>query len=78
MNNLDAIVAQGSQITVSSIVGIMVKIMMFLLLVLALVMVRQTSLMDKVVKLTVGGNVKLLTLSYFVLMLFLTAIVVLA
>ncbi len=78
MNNLDAIVAQGSQITVSSIVGIMVKIMMFLLLVLALVMVRQTSLMDKVVKLPVGGNVKLLTLSYFVLMLFLTAIVVLA
>jgi hypothetical protein len=65
------------QVTVSSIIGVMVKILMVLLLVLAMVMVRQSALMDKVVKLPVGNKVKLLTWSYFGLMIVLTAIVIL-
>ncbi|HOX96406.1 MAG TPA: hypothetical protein PLI45_03410 [Candidatus Woesebacteria bacterium] len=76
MENIDTII--NSQITVSSIVGVLVKLMMLLLLTLSAVMVRQCILMNRVVKLPIGGSVRLLTWSYFVLMLFLTAIVILA
>ena len=72
--NLETIL--NLQISVSAVVGVMVKILMVLLLILSLVMVRQSSLMDRVVKLPIGGNVKLLTWSNFVLMVVLTAIVI--
>lgn len=68
----------NTQITVSMIVGVMAKIMMLLLLVLALVMVRQAALMGRVVNLPIGGNLKLLSWSFFALLLLLTVIVVLA
>ncbi len=66
-----------SQITVSLIVGIMAKVMMVLLLLMALVMIRQTSLMDRVIKLPVGGSIKTFVWSFFGLLLLLTVIVVL-
>lgn len=66
-----------TQITVSLIVGIMAKVMMVLLLFMALVMIRQTSLMDRVIKLPVGGGIKYLVWSFFGLQLLLTVIVVL-
>lgn len=68
----------STQITVSMIVGIMAKIMMVLLLIMSLVMLRQTVLMDKVIKLPVGGRIKFLIWSFLGLLLVLTVIVVLA
>lgn len=68
----------NGQITVSLIVGIMVKIMMVLLLIMYLVMLRQTALMDKVIKLPVGGSIRIFIWSFFALFLLLTVIVVLA
>lgn len=67
----------NGQITVSLIVMIMAKITMVLLLAMSLVMVRQVSLMDRVIKLPVGGSIKLLIWSFFALVLLLTVIVVL-
>lgn len=68
----------NGQIAVSLIVGIMVKIMMVLLLFMYLVMLRQTALMDKVIKLPVGGSIRVFIWSFFALFLLLTVIVVLA
>lgn len=76
MNLIETVI--NTQISVSMIVGLMVKALMILLLVLSLVMVRQSSLMNRVVRLPEGSSVKVLTWSFFVLMLFLTAIVILA
>jgi hypothetical protein len=67
-----------SQITVSAIVGLLAKIMMVLLLLISLVMLRQVSLMDRVVKLPVGNSIKSLIWGFFALLLLLTVIVVLA
>lgn len=64
-------------ITVSLIVGVMAKITMVLLLLVALIMLRQTALMDRVVKLPVGAGLKILIWSFFALILVLTVIVVL-
>jgi hypothetical protein len=68
----------NSQITVSMVVGIMVKITMVLLLFMSLVMLRQTSLMDRVIKLPVGASIKTFIWSFFAVLLLLTVIVVLA
>ena len=68
----------NGQITVSLIVGVMAKITMVLLLLMFLVMLRQTSLMDRVIKLPVGGSIKIFIWSFFTLILLLTVIVVLA
>jgi len=68
----------NGQITVSLVVGIMAKITMVLLLVMSLVMLRQTALMDKVIKLPVGGSIRTFIWSFFALVLLLTVIVVLA
>ncbi len=66
------------QISISMIIGIMAKILMIMILVMSLVMLRQTALMDKVIKLPVGGSIKTLIWSFFGLLLLLTVIVVLA
>lgn len=68
----------NGQISVSLVVGIMAKILMILILLMSLVMLRQTALMDKVVKLPVGGTIKMLVWSFFGLLVLLTVIVVLA
>lgn len=68
----------STQITVSMIVGVMIKILMGLLTVMVVVMTRQVALMDRVVKLPVGGSIKALVWSVLILMVLLTAIVVLA
>lgn len=68
----------NAQISVSLVVGIMAKILMVLMLLMSLVMLRQTALMDKVVKLPVGGTIKMLVWSFFGLLVLLTVIVVLA
>lgn len=68
----------NTQITLSMIVGIMIKVLMFLLLIMTGVMTRQVKLMDRVIKLPVGANVKTLVWSVFILMIVLTVIVVLA
>jgi len=68
----------NTQISISLIVGIMAKILMVMILVMSLVMLRQTTLMDKVIKLPVGGSIKTFIWSFFGLLLLLTVIVVLA
>lgn len=68
----------GLTINLSMIVSIMVKISMVLLVILGIVAVRQESLMDKVVNLPIGKNLKLLTWGYFVVALIMTFIVLLA
>lgn len=68
----------STHITVSMIVGVMIKILIGLLTVMAVVMTRQVALMDRVVKLPVGGSIKALVWSVLILMVLLTAIVVLA
>lgn len=68
----------NGQISVSLVVGIMAKILMILILLMSLVMLRQTALMDKVVKLPVGGTIKTLVWSFVGLLVLLTVIVVLA
>lgn len=62
-------------IGINFVVGIMVKILMVLLLLLSLILIRQDSLMDKVVNIPLGRNFKMIVWTYFVLTLMLTAIV---
>lgn len=59
------------------VVGILVKILFGLITILALLMSRQTVLMDKVVNIPVGGFLKSLTMLFFFLCLLMTAAVVL-
>lgn len=68
----------GLIINVSMIVNVMVKISMVLILILSLIMIRQESLMDKVVNLPIGTSLKFVTWAFFGLMLLTTVIVVLA
>ncbi len=68
----------GVSISLSLIVGFMVKISMVLFLIMSLIMVRQASLMDRVVSLPIGKSLKLLTWGYFLFSLFVTVIVLLA
>lgn len=68
----------GVVISLSMIVSLMVKVSMVLFLILSLIMVRQESLMDKVVNLPIGKSLKLLTWGYFLFSLFVTVIVLLA
>ena len=68
----------GVSISLSMIVGFMVKISMVLFLIMSLIMVRQASLMDRVVSLPIGKSLKLLTWGYFLFSLFVTVIVLLA
>ncbi|KKT42615.1 MAG: hypothetical protein UW88_C0011G0080 [Candidatus Collierbacteria bacterium GW2011_GWD2_45_10] len=60
------------------IVSFMVKISMVLFLILSLIMVRQESLMDRVVNLPIGKSLKILTWGYFLFSLFVTVIVLLS
>ncbi|KKT30183.1 MAG: hypothetical protein UW41_C0021G0014 [Candidatus Collierbacteria bacterium GW2011_GWC2_44_18] len=67
----------GVVISLSLIVGFMAKISMILFLILSIIMVRQESLMDKVVNLPIGKSLKILTWGYFLFSLFVTVIVLL-
>jgi hypothetical protein len=67
----------GIDIGLSSVVGVMVKIMLVLITLLSLIIVRQTSLMHKVVSVHVGGNIKTFAFVFFVISLVLTGIVML-
>ena len=67
----------GVVISLSLIVGFMAKISMILFLILSIIMVRQESLMDKVVNLPIGKSLKILTWGYFLFSLFGTVIVLL-
>lgn len=66
----------GITINLSFVIGIMVKIAMLLLLALSLVMVRQESLMDKVVNFSIGGSLKALVWLFCGLSLLFTVIVI--
>jgi hypothetical protein len=68
----------GITIDLSFIVSIMVKIAMVLLLALSLVMVRQESLMNKVVNFSIGGSLRLVVWLFCGLCLALTVIVIVA
>jgi hypothetical protein len=68
----------GVVISFSMVVGLMVKISMVLILVLSLIMIRQESLMDRVVNLPVGKSLKYIVWAFFGLTLLTTVIVVLA
>jgi len=67
----------GVNIGLSEVVGVMVKILMGLITLLSLVIVRQVSLMHKVVSVHVGGNIKMMALVFFMISLVLTGIVIL-
>lgn len=58
------------------VIGIMVKILMIFLLLLSIIMIRQDTLMEKVVNIPLGRSFKMVIWTYFVLTLLLTAIVV--
>ena len=58
------------------LVGIMIKVLMVCLTLMALILVRQDQLMAKVVDIPFGSKFKLIVWSFFVLTLGLTAIVI--
>lgn len=68
----------GITINLSVIVSLMVKVSMILILVLSLIIVRQESLMDRVVNLPIGKGLKLITWVFFTITLLMTVIVLLA
>lgn len=68
----------GLTVNLSLIVGIMIKVSMVLLLILSLVMVRQESLMDRVVNFSMGGSLRALVWLYCGLCLLFTVIVIVA
>ncbi|MBU1200554.1 hypothetical protein KJ953_03385 [Patescibacteria group bacterium] len=67
----------GIDIGLSEVVGVMVKALLVLITLLSLIIVRQVSLMHKVVSVHVGGNIKIVAFSFFVISLVLTGIVIL-
>lgn len=60
------------EISLSSIVGLMVKASLVVLTLLSLVMVRQAGLMDKVVAVSVGNWFKMVAWGFFLVSLILT------
>ena len=66
----------GIVISLDLVVGIMVKVLMVMLSVMSLLVVRQASLMDRVVNIPIGGNFKILAWTVMILALMLTAIVI--
>jgi hypothetical protein len=66
------------EMSLSLIVGLMVKLLMFLLLIFAGVMVRQENLMDRVVNLPMGHSLRILVWVFLLMTFILTAIVVVA
>ncbi len=68
----------GVTINLSLIVSMMVKISMVLILILSLIMIRQESLMDRVVNLPIGKGLKLITWGFVGITLLSTVIVLLA
>ena len=75
MNGLE--ILPGINLDLSSVMAWMIKILMVLITVLALIMMRQVKLMDKVVNVPVGGNFKMLLRLFFWVCLILTGIVIL-
>lgn len=67
----------GINIGFSDVIGVMVKILMVLITLLSLTIMRQVSLMHKVVSVHVGGNIKVVAFCFFVISLVLTGIVIL-
>lgn len=70
-------VLSGIHFSLSMVVGICVKILMIMLTMLALIAVRQASLMDKVVTIPVGNWFKSTSWIYFFVSLILTIGIVL-
>lgn len=75
MNGLE--ILPGINLDLSLVMAWMVKILMVLITVLALIMMRQVKLMDKVVNVPMGGNFKMLSKLFFWVCLILTGIVIL-
>lgn len=73
---MDIIPGVNLSVGLNMVVGIMVKILMFLLLLLSFIMVRQESMMDKAVGIPLGRNFKMIVWTFFVLTLMLTGIVI--
>lgn len=62
---------------VNLITGVLVKILFGLVTIMAILMMKQVSLMDRVVNIPVGGWFKGITRAFFILCLILTVLVVL-
>jgi len=71
-------IVPGLTISLSMIVSFMVKISMVLFLLLSLIMIRQGTLMNRVVNIPIGKSLKLLIWGYFLFSLLMTVIVLLA
>lgn len=67
----------GLEMGLSDIVGTMIKVILVLITLLFLVIIRQVNLMDKVVSVHVGGNIKTMAFVFFMISLVLTGIVML-
>jgi len=65
-------------ISLSLVVGLMIKTLMVLILVFSVIMVRQASMMDRVVNLPIGNTLKKVVWAFFVLAAVLTFVVVVA
>ncbi len=58
------------------VVGWLIKILLFLLILGALLLLRQTVLMARVVSVSINGGFKVLAIGYLLIVLLLTAIVI--
>lgn len=67
----------GVNISVDMILNIMVEITFVMLCVLSLIMVRQESLMDRVVSYSIGGSLKFMVMGFAFLCLLFTVLVLL-
>lgn len=74
---MEPLVIPGLEVGLNLIVGVLVKILFGMVTILALLMARQSVLMDKVVNIPVGGFLKSITMFFFLLCLVMTAAVVL-
>jgi len=75
MNGIE--ILPGVNFDLNSVMMWMVRILMVLITGLALIVVRQVKLMDKVVNVPVGGNFKMFSWLFFWVCLILTGIVIL-
>lgn len=67
----------GTKIDVSLIVGILIKILLVVVCLISLLTVKQTSVMDKVVDIPIGGWFKGISWIFFLVVCFVSLLIIL-
>jgi hypothetical protein len=67
----------GTKIDVSLIVGILIKILLVIVCLISLLTVKQTSVMDKVVDVPIGGWFKVISWIFFLVVCFVSLLIIL-